>query len=42
VQRFNALVERINTTLDNLAKAAQGLLLMSDDLDEMQHELLNN
>ena len=42
VQRFNRLLKVIKASLEDLKKAINGLILMSDDLDAMFYDLLVN
>jgi len=42
MERFNRLLVRCKTSLEDLRKAIQGLVLMSDDLDKMYNAMNNN
>jgi dynein heavy chain len=42
VQRYNRLVEKLNSSLDLLIKAVKGVVLMSSELDLMFIAILNN
>jgi len=40
MQRFNTLIKVIKTSLEDLKKAINGLILLSDELDSMFYDLL--
>lgn len=42
IERFNRLLSRVKSSLEDLRKAIQGLVLMSDDLDKMYNAITNN
>lgn len=42
VQRYNRLVDKLNSSLDLLIKAVKGVVLMSSELDLMFIAILNN
>jgi len=42
MERFNRLLNRIKTSLEDLRKAIKGQVLMSDDLDKMYVAMINN
>ena len=42
IQKFNNLISTLNKTLSDLQKAIQGVIIMSQDLDEMYLAFQNN
>jgi len=40
--RFNRMVNTIRSSLSNLSKAIDGLVSMSEDLDDVFHSLFDN
>lgn len=42
MERFNALLDKMVGTLDDLRKAIRGEMVMSEDLDAMYNSMLNN
>lgn len=42
MERFNKLLKKMHASLDMLEKAIQGLVLMSQELDDMYSNFLKN
>lgn len=42
MDKFNPLLNKMKNSLNNLIKAIQGFVVMSEELDNMYNSLMNN